>query len=146
MTKVDWTQFKKGTMLVNVLGIIYDKEHNKILIGRRENDPYIKNLTWSFPGGRPGYEDELEDYLRSAIKEKTNLETKIDKVVFSKTYPERREFLAVYYLVKIIGGKEEAGGSFKQLKWVSPEELEEYFTTSFHPILKKMLLDLKYKK
>ena len=146
MTKIDWTQFKKGAMLVNVLGIIYDKENDKVLIGRRENDPYLEELTWSFPGGRPGYEDELEDYLKLTVKEKTGLEIEANKIIFSKTYPEKREFLSIYYLVNVVGGKEAVGGSFKELKWVKPEELDNYFTTSFHPVLKKMLLDLKYKK
>ena len=128
MKKIDWTQFKKGAMLVNVLGIIYDRENDKILIGRRENDPYLEKLTWSFPGGRPGYEDELEIYLKKTVKEKTGLEVEVGDVIFSKTYPEKREFLSIYYLVNIIGGEERVGGSFKELKWVSPAELEDYFT------------------
>ena len=142
MKNIDWGQFKKGTMLVNVLAIIKDKKTGRILIGRRENDPYIKNLTWSFPGGRPGYEDELEEYLKLAVKKKTGLDIKVNKVIFSKNYPEKREFLAIYYLGEVLRGEEKAGGSFKELKWVEADELEKYFTTSLHPVLKDILEDL----
>jgi len=37
---------------VIVLGIIFNPKEKKILIGKRENDPEIKELTWYFPGGK----------------------------------------------------------------------------------------------
>ena len=43
---------EKTTFENILLAIIYDPKTNKILIGRRENDPHIKQLTWGFPGGR----------------------------------------------------------------------------------------------
>ncbi|MCX6774860.1 MAG: hypothetical protein NTY99_02090 [DPANN group archaeon] len=43
MTKLNWADFKRGAFLVNVLGIVYNPKTKKILIGRRENDPYVKN-------------------------------------------------------------------------------------------------------
>jgi ADP-ribose pyrophosphatase YjhB (NUDIX family) len=144
MTKIDWSKFKQGTMLVNVLAIIYDKDKDKVLIGRRENDPYLPDLTWSFPSGRPGYEDKLEDYLKTSVRLKTGLDIEVDKILFSKTYPEKREFLSIYYLCQNWRGEPKAGENFREVKWVSPEKLEEYFTISFHPVLKKMILDLKY--
>ncbi len=135
--------FKKGVFLVNVLGIVFDTKTRKILIGRRENDPYIKELTWCFPGGTPHYNKELEDALKKEIKEKTGLNVGNLGAIFAKTYPEKREFLSVYYLCESIGGEAKPGGSFKELKWVNPEELEEYFTTSFHPNLKEYIVNLK---
>ena len=64
-------KFDKGLFLVNVLGIIFDIKTKKILIGRRENDPNLKNLTWCFPGGRPDYGEGLEEGLIRQIKIKT---------------------------------------------------------------------------
>jgi hypothetical protein len=32
---------------------------------------------------------------------------------------------------------------FTELKWVFPEELEKYFTTSFDPRLKEYIMNLK---
>lgn len=126
-------QFDKGRFLVNVLGIVYNPKTKMILIGKRENDPNIKELSWSFPGGRPGYELNLEDYLRSEIKVKTGLEVKVDKIFFAKTYPEKREFLSIYYLCEVSGGSEQAGEKFTEIKWVKPTEVKNYFTTSLSP-------------
>lgn len=139
MKKLNWNQFDRGVFLLNVHSIIL--KDGKILIGRREKDPYIKQLSWSFPGGRPAYDKDLEHYLKLEVKKKTNLKIELEEVVFAKTYPENRQFLSIYYLCKIVGGKEKAGEKFKEIKWVKPEELKTYFTTSLHPRLYRMILD-----
>mgnify|MGYP001566600766 FL=1 len=143
MKKINWNDFDRGVFLVNVLGIVFDPGTRKVLIGKRENDPYIKKLTWSFPGGRPNYEEELEDVLKREIKKKTGLNVESLGAIFAKTYPEKREFLTIYYLCEIVSGEEKPGEKFVEIKWVKPEEIEKYFTTSFHPKLKEYILDLK---
>jgi 8-oxo-dGTP diphosphatase len=140
---MEWEEFNKGIFLVNVLGIIFNPETRKILIGRREKDPYIKELSWCFPGGRPEYDEEVEDELKKEIKKKTGLRVESLGAVFAKTYPEKRKFLSIYYLCEVMGGKEKAGEDLVELKWVKPEELEKYFTTSFHPKLKEYIMNLK---
>ena len=140
---MNWKESDRGVFLVNVLGIVFDTKTRKILIGRRENDTYIKKLTWCFPGGRPSYTDELEDYLKREIMKKTGLKVESLGPVFAKTYPEKREFLTIYYLCEVIGGKERAGEKFVDIRWVNPIEIEKYFTTSFHPKLKEYILNLK---
>jgi ADP-ribose pyrophosphatase YjhB (NUDIX family) len=140
---MEWSQFDKGIFLVNVLGIMYNPKTKKILIGKRENDPYIKELSWCFPGGRPGYEKDLELYLKHEIKVKTGLDVNIKKVIFAKTYPEKREFLSIYYYCEVIGGKEKAGEDFKEIKWVKPTEVKKYFTTSLHQRVLDYLKTLK---
>jgi len=136
-------EFDKGVFLVNLLGIVYNPETKKILIVRRENDPYIKKLTWCFPGGRPNYKEDLEDALKRIIKNKTGLKVESLGAVFAKAYPEKKEFLSIYYLCEVIGGKEKASKDFIKMKWVSPKEIEKYFTTSFHPKLKEYIMNLK---
>lgn len=138
--KLNWLEFDRGVFLLNVNAIII--KNGKVLIGKRENDPYLKNLSWTFPGGRPAYEEELEDYLRLEVRKKTGLEIEPEKVIFAKTYPENRQFLSIYFLTKIIGGEEKAGEKFVEIKWVKPEELKDYFTTSLHSKLYQMILDL----
>lgn len=128
---------------VILLGIVFNPKTKKILIGRREKDPYIPQLTWCFPGGRLDINDDVENTLKKKIKEKTNLKIENLGTIFSKTYPEKRELLAVYFLCEAISGKEKAMDDFKELKWVKPEELEKHFTTSFHPHLKEYIMNLK---
>jgi len=140
---VNWQQFNRGVFLVNLLGIVYNPKIKKILIGQRTNDPHLKNLSWTFPGGRPAYKKDLEYYLKLEIKKKTNLNVKVKDIVFAKTYPEKREFLSVYFLCEIVKGKEKAGEKFSELKWIKPMEVKKYFTTSIHQTLFKYLKKLK---
>ncbi len=127
---MDWSQFDRGVFLLNVLGIVYNSKTKKILIGRREKDPFIKELKWCFPGGRPAYKEDLEYYLKHEIKIKTGLEVEVEKLIFARTIPENREFLLLYYLCEPFGGKEKASEKFTEIKWIKPTEVKEYFTTS----------------
>ena len=140
---MNWNQFDRGVFLLNVLVIVYDLKIKKILIGRREKDLYIKELGWCFPGGRPSYEKDLEFYLKHEIKIKTGLDVNVKKVIFAKTYPEKREFLAIYYYCEVISGKELAGEKFVDIKWIKPTEVKKYFTTSLHFKLLEYLETLK---
>lgn len=140
---MDWQEFNKGVFLVNTLGIVYDPKAKMILIGKREKDTYIRQLSWSFPGGRPAYEKDLEDYLKLEIKKKTNLDAEVKKVIFAKSYPEKREFLSIYYLCEAAGGEEKAGEKFAEVKWVKPTDVKDYFTTSLHPFLLEYLKSLE---
>lgn len=143
---IEWKSFEKGVFLVNCLAIIH--KDGKILIGRREDDPYIKELTWCFPGGRPTYDKPLEESLKEEIKKKTNLDIKVKKLIFARTYPEKREFLSLYYLCEYylcepVEGIEKPGEKFKELKWVKPTEVTKYFTTSIDPFILEFLKKLE---
>ncbi len=127
---------------VIVLGIIFDPEKKKVLIGRRENDPYIKELSWCFPGGRLTPGEDIDKCLKKHIKNKTGLDIKNLGAFFSKTYEERPELLANYFLTQVFAGKEKPGEDIKELKWVSPKELSNYFTTSYHRKLKQFMEEL----
>jgi len=127
---------------VILLGIIFDPKTKKILIGRRENDPDIPELSWCFPGGRANHQEDIDKTLKRTIKEKTGLSIKNLGAIFSRTYPEKKDLLSVYFLTEAFEGKERPGQDIKELKWVSPKELEKYFTTSFHKKLKEFLIDL----
>ena len=133
----------EGIFNVIVLGVVFDPKERKILIGKRKKDPYIEELTWAFPGGKPGYDIELEESIKKEVKEETGLDIENLGTIFSKAYPERKDLLAIYYLCEKTGGEEKVGGDFTELKWVNPEEVEKHFTTSFHPTLKEYILNLK---
>ncbi|MCX6728622.1 MAG: NUDIX hydrolase [Candidatus Saccharibacteria bacterium] len=142
---MDWSIFKKGVFLVNLLGIIYDTSTKKILIGKRVDDPHLKDLSWVFPGGRPDYKKEMDENLKYEVKENTGLDVDVKHVVFAKTYPEKREFLSIYYYCELTtpNQKELAQGNLKELKWIKPTEVGEYFTTSIHPKILEYLKSLE---
>jgi|SRR3989344_2298756 len=128
---------------VVVLAIIFDPNKRKILIGRRENDPYVEELSWVFPGGRLRHEETEEQTIKRKVKEETGLEVENLGTVFSRIFPERNDFFLIYNLCELTGGSEKAGGDLKELKWVNPDELQSYFTTSFDPKLKEYIHNLK---
>ena len=140
---LNWASFDRGVFLLNVLGIIRDKKTGKILVGRRQNDEFIKKLEWCFPGGRPAYERDLEHYLKLEIKKKTGFDAEVKDVLFARTFPEDRRFLNIYYLCEAKDGKEKAGEKFSEIKWVNPAELKYIFTTSFDPKLLAIINSLK---
>ena len=139
----NWSPLDKGSFFVTTLGIIFDTTNRKILIGRRENDPHIRKLTWSFPGGSPEHGIDLERSVERLIEKKTGLDVKNLGCIFARISKENKNFLLIYYLCEVIGGKENPKDDLHELKWVKPTELESYFTTSLDPRLKEYIMHLK---
>ncbi|NCN38836.1 MAG: NUDIX domain-containing protein [Candidatus Aenigmarchaeota archaeon] len=112
-----------------------------MLIGKRDKDEYIPELSWSFPGGRPTYKHSLSMSLRMEIKKKTNLDVNVVDCFFARTLPERPEFLQIYYFCEVTGEskKPKAMEKFKEIKWIKPTEVEKHFTTSIDPVVMEFL-------
>jgi len=119
------------------LGIIINK--GKVLIGKRKGlDPYVKHLSWVFPGGMMhslNFEKELIVY----IKHETGFTVKVERIVHARIHPDnindKVKIIALYFHCSIVSGKQKAGGYKKfvpliKLKWVQPTAVVRYFTTS----------------
>lgn len=134
---MDWKNLDRGVFLVNVLGIVYDPKTKKILIGRRDKDEFLPELSWCFPGGRPTYKHSLPMSLMMEIKKKTNVDINVLDCFFTRILPEKPEFLQIYYYCEITGESEKpkAMEKFKEIKWIKPTEVEKYFTTSIDPMV-----------
>lgn len=139
----DLTPDGENSFMVVLLGIIFDPEKRQILIIRRGEDEYINKLKWAFPGGGANSKDKLEDTLMQKVKEETGYNVEILGSVFARILPEKKDLVLVYYLCEVIGGEERASNDAEELKWVKPEELRKYFTTSFEPILEEYITNLK---
>ena len=143
MEKETTENLEKNTFSVIVLAVIFDPEKRKILIGKRENDPHVKELSWVFPGGKLTLEETEEQTIKRKIKQQTGLEVENLGTVFSRIFPEKNDFFLIYNLCELTKGKETPGDDIKELKWVSPDELQKHFTTSFDPKLKEYINNLK---
>ncbi|MBS3086704.1 NUDIX domain-containing protein [Candidatus Pacearchaeota archaeon] len=128
---------------VIVLGIIFDPKRKKILIGRRGDDPFVKKLKWTPPGGRVAHGEDLEISLKIKIKEQTGLEVANLGHIFSMIPKEKKNFVLILHLCEVVKGKERVGGNLKEIKWVNPEELDDYFDIAYHPHLREYILNLK---
>jgi len=122
---------QKDTIVVG-LGIII--KEGKVLIGqRKEKDPYVKELTWVFPGGKFDSLD-FEEELTAKIKEETWLSVYVNQLIHARLIPDSPEkkvkIIAIYYHCTPVSGKENAGGDLKKLSWVEPTKVFHYFTTS----------------
>jgi ADP-ribose pyrophosphatase YjhB (NUDIX family) len=133
---------EKPKFEVIVLGIVFDPKIKKILIGKRENDPYIKELTWCFPGGRLEIGEDVDQALKKKMKLKTGYSIKNLGSIFTDTRPERPSLVEIYFLTEVFEGNEKPSDDIVELKWISPKEIDKYFNISIHRKLKQFLKDL----
>ena len=127
---------------VIALGIILDTKTKKILIGKREHTPPIKNLDWTFPGGRVNNGEDVDEALKRGIKEKTGFEVENLGALFAQVPPEKKDRMLLIFLTEVFGGKEKVGGKMTELKWISPKDIEKYIQVFIHPKLKEFIIDL----
>ena len=126
------------------LAVIFDTERKKILITKRKVPAHITERVWCFPGGKIDYDDELEKLLEEKIREKLGLRVASLGSIFAETHSrDSGRLFSVYYLCEYIEGNEKLNEEFVEVKWVSPEEIEEHFGSDLHPALKEYLLELK---
>ncbi len=127
---------------VIVLGIIFDSEKKKFLIGKKLDGPDAELIGWGFPGGRiiPG--EDIDDTLKKKIKLKTGYSVKNIGTFFSQTYNENPGIVSISFLTKVFDGEEKPGDDVVELKWVSVDELDNYFKIPLHKKLKEFLSEL----
>jgi len=122
---------KKESIVIG-LGII--AKNGQVLIGqRREKDPFVKELSWVFPGGK--FESlDFEKEVIATIKSETGFDVYINQLVHARLIPDspgkKVKIIALYYHCTPVSGKEEPGRDLKKLKWVPAMKIFHYFTTS----------------
>lgn len=124
--------------LIVVLGIVYNTKTRKILIGLRKKDILVEKLSWAFPGGKPEESEAPECAVAREIKEETNLDAEVKQLILSRT-PEESEKLFLNYYFCTTEQTKTKPNEFKKLKWIKPNEVEKYFTTSIHPKILEFL-------
>jgi len=121
---------------VRIIGIVFDPAQKRILIGKNKKD---KN--YSFVDGKLSHDKELNESLKKIIKEKTGYYISNLGSIFAGV--KKKEELVIYFLCEIKEGREELGKGVKEIKWVNPEELDDYFNIAYHPHLREYILNLK---
>jgi ADP-ribose pyrophosphatase YjhB (NUDIX family) len=126
---------------VIVLGIIFDSEKKKFLIGRRKKGDN-KLLEWCFPGGRLMPGEDIDDALKEKIKLKTGYSVKNIGTFFSQTHEENPDVVSVSFLTKVFEGDEMPGDDLIELKWMSVDEIDKHFKIPIHNKLREFLSEL----
>jgi len=84
--------------------------------------------------------------LKREVAKKTGLNIRVIKLIHARILPERPEFLLLYYAAKVTGGKESPGEKFRELRWVQPKQVIDFFTTSTDPYIRRLLSNLENSK
>jgi len=117
-----------------VIGISLISQKGRVLVGLRKNiDPFVKNLSWTFPTGKFSSLDFEKEIIKT-VKTETSLTVKVLSLVHARLIPDspakKVRIVALYYYCKILSGKSKSGGDLKLLKWVPATDVTKYFTTS----------------
>lgn len=120
---------------VKIIGIVFDPNQKKILIGKNNVD---KN--YSFVDGKLSYGKELNESLKTIIKEKTGYYISNLGSIFVGV--KKKEELAIYFLCEIKNGREELGNKVKEIKWVKANEIEKLINEKLPGKLKEYLTNI----
>lgn len=127
-----------------VLGVIKTKIGKVVIINRlwpeKSIDGSVK-LTYAFPGGNIDEGETPEEALVREVRCETGLKIKVLKKISERTHPQFPVKVNYYECefvprsIKPILDVHEVAS----VKWVSPSELRNYFTTDLDPEVAKFL-------
>lgn len=133
-------------VIVTGLGIVTNRQ-GKVLIGALKSpDLYVKNLTWSFPGGRLTSLDFARD-VKQKIEERTGVNVEVKNLITSRVFPDNSldnvQIITLYFHAVASGDSVKPTDPYKYLKWVKPMNVFKYFTSSTSDEVTKFLLTLQ---
>jgi ADP-ribose pyrophosphatase YjhB (NUDIX family) len=145
-----WNLKAKRQQDIQIVGlaIIHNKK-NKVLIGHRENDEIVENLSWSFPGGK--LESlKFDEQLVKLVHDGTGYTIQVRNLISARLFPDvtlsNTQIVALYFDCIIQSEKRSRikENKFKELKWVTPMDVFKYFTSSTSDDVTKYLSTLTY--
>ncbi len=111
---------------------------NRLHVEKAVND---QKLTWVFPGGAVGDNESHEEALTREVRAETGFLIKLGKKISERVYPLPYVHLN-YYECELASPKVvviQAVHEIKEMKWVNPSDLTNYFTTDMDPVVAKFL-------
>lgn len=129
------------------LGIIIDKKGRVLIGARKDKDPWVKNLSWVFPGGSMDTLD-FETELKKKILLETGLLVSVNSLVSTRVHPDgffkKAQVVALYFHCSPANETQIApANGIVELKWVWPTEVYKYFTNSVSDDVAKFLFSLE---
>jgi len=128
---------EKERFYIKIVGIIFDTEKRKILIGKNPGDE-----TYSFLEGDLNHEEELDKCLKRTVTEKTGYIVHNLGAVYAENRLKDTDKVKIHFLCEIKSGKEKLGKDVSELKWVKPQEVEKYLGVNLPSRLHEYLINL----
>lgn len=125
-----------------VLGIVTSTDNCVLIIKRIKSEKNSRaKLVWAFPGGKVNKKDKsLSDAVKREVQEETGLEVKVKRLISERDHPQFPVHISYFACMSL---KDDAlypqADEVKELKWVLPTELADYFTSDLDPNVKKYL-------
>ncbi|RIW35117.1 NUDIX domain-containing protein [Bacillus salacetis] len=113
--------------VVAVKGMVVNDE-GKVLIVQRSLEDAVGAGSWEFPGGKIDFGEDLEAALYREIKEETNLESAVERILFAvsfKTDPNRQVVLLTY-LCRTKSASVSLSEEHMDYHWVEAEQLRAF--------------------
>ena len=114
------------------LAIIRHPQRKQILICQRQSpDEYVPGLRWAFPGCRLS-DIRMAAQLEKALGQRLGLQPEAIRPISARLIPNSLTPLAaIYFEVKVASSSLVLDKSkYRSSKWVAPEEVYSYFSTS----------------
>ena len=111
--------------VVSVKAIINYK--SKFLIVQRHADDEVGADTWEFPGGKLDFGEDLECAVLREVKEETNLEVAINRLLYASTFMthEHRQLVVLSYLCKSDIDAVQLSNEHQGYMWADKKQLKE---------------------
>lgn len=127
------------------LGVVVNNQDKVLIIKRAKEEKSqdgTKTLTWAFPGGKQKFEETRKQGVEREVLAETGYQVTVLKEINLRSHPQF-PVIIVYHLCRPLSDKPNQQPSepweVKEIKWVKPEELKNYFTTDLD---KKVAIEL----
>lgn len=127
----------KNKFKVKMIGILFNPQARKILIGRNNGEKEL-----SFLEGELKYNEELDVGLKRVAKEKTGYKVHNLGAVYAENMLKEKDELRLYFLCEATEGKEKLGPKVQEIKWISPKDITKFIKEKLPTRLKEYILNL----
>ncbi len=124
---------------IRVVAALLDRDDGRVLITQRRPQAFMP-LKWEFPGGKVETGESDEEALGRELKEELGVEVQVGPhfMGLEHDYPDFRIDFHVYHCTLLSGELEKL--AVNDLRWVLPEELDDYdFPPADEPTIAKLL-------
>jgi 8-oxo-dGTP diphosphatase len=127
-----------------VLGIIKNKDGKVIIINRLWKEKSVDEsamLTYAFPGGNIDSGETPEESVAREVRNETGLKVRVLRMISERIHPQFAASIK-YYECEMDPSKTRPifdVHEVESVKWVSPSEIRNYFTTDLDPKVAKFL-------